>query len=165
LATGAQTNVEFTYAQLAGLLGIIATSTTASVFWTTVFRVRRIKVWSPVATAGTPVTASCTWTEAASDFESPPVTMSDTSVSFDFPAFVNARPPRGSLADKWHANSGGDGMFALTYASGATVDFEFDFVLNDLGAPSAGPTIIAGTLGTFYHKIVNSLTPNAVNSI
>jgi hypothetical protein len=157
--------VSFTYNQLAGLLGIIDTSATTSVFWTSVFRLRSVEIWSPVATAGTPVTASVTYTENGADFESPPVTMSDTSVSFDFPAHVLSKPPRGSLASKWHGSAQTDELFSLTFASGSTVDFVFDFVLSDVGNALAGPTIAGGMAGNLHHKIVNSLTPNVVNSL
>jgi len=165
LATGAQTLANFAYTDLAGLVGIIGTGTTTSNFWSSTFRLRRVEIWSPVATAGTPVTSAVVYTENGADFESPPVTMSDTSVSFDFPAYVNSKPPRGSLASKWHGSGQSDQIFALTFASGATVDFEFDFVLSDLGAPVPGPTIAEGTSGNLYHKIVHSLTPNVVNAI
>jgi hypothetical protein len=130
-----------------------------------VFRLRKIEFWGPVATSGTPVTCSITYTEQTADFESPPVTLSDTSVSFDYPAYISSIPPRGSLASKWHSSASTDEMLALTYPSGATVDFFFDFILPDLGNPVVGPVIVAGSVGVFYHKIVNSLTPNAVNSI
>jgi hypothetical protein len=118
-----------------------------------------------VATAGTPVTAAVTWTENSADFESPPVTKLDTAVSFDFPAFVTSKPPRGSLASKWHGSAQSDEIFALTYPSGATVDFEFDFILSDLGAPVVGPVIAGGTAGNLHHKIVHSLTPTYVNAL
>jgi hypothetical protein len=101
----------------------------------------------------------------SADFESPPITKADTSVSYDFPAYVNMRPPRGSLASKWHGSAQTDEIFSLTYPSGATVDLHFEFVLSDFGGAIAGPTIIAGTAGNLYHKIVHSLTPSTVNSI
>lgn len=122
-------------------------------------------MWGPVATAGTPVTCTVTYIEQSADFESPPLSLSDTSVSFDFPAFVASKPPRGSLASKWHGSGQTDQLFNLTYPSGTTVDFHFDFILSDSGNALAGPTIAGGTLGNLYHKIANSLTPNAVNSI
>jgi len=165
LSTGSQTNVAFTYAQLAGILGIIGTSSTTSSYWTTVFRLTKIRMWGPVATAGTSVTCSVTWTESSNDFESPPVTKSDTSVSFDFPAFVEAKPPRGSLANKWHGSAQTDELLALTFPTGCVVDFFFDFVLSDFGGSLAGPTISGGTIGNLYHKIVNSLTAVTVNAI
>jgi hypothetical protein len=165
LMTAAQTNLSVTFTQLAGLLGIVGTSATTSVFWTNAFRLKKIAIWGPVATAGTPVSVALTWTEANATFESPPSTKADTSVSFDFPAFVMTKPPQGSLVSKWHQSSQSDEAFALTVPNGATIDFWFDFVLPDFGAASAGPTIAGGTAGNFYHKIVNNITPNSVNAI
>jgi len=157
LATG-NISSNFTYSALAGMLGLMGTSTTTSVFLTQVFRVNKIRVWSPVATAGTPVNAAITWSETSADFQSPPVTKSDTSISFDHPAFVSMKPPRGSLASKWHGVGQTDVMFILDCPVGSTVDIMFEFVLNDVGPPVPGPTLVAGTLGTLYHKIVNNLT-------
>jgi hypothetical protein len=122
-------------------------------------------MWGPVTSSGTPVTVGVQWVENSADYESPPVTRSDTSVSFDHPAYVSMKPPKGSLASKWHGCNQSDEIFALTFPQGATVDLDFDFVLSDLGAPLGGPTIAGGTAGNFYHKIVNSLTPVMVNAL
>jgi hypothetical protein len=165
ISSGAVTQGQFLYSELGALLGVIATSTVASVFWSSVFRITRIRLWGPVATAGTPVSCVITWNETSADFESPPITKSDTSVSFDYPAFIDAIPPRGSLASKWHGSAQTDTCFGLSYPSGTTVDFDFEFVLSDLNAPLAGPTLIAATLGTLYHKTVHSLVPLYLNSI
>ncbi len=164
-STAAQTNVAFTYAQLAGILGIIGTSTTTSSFLTTNFRLRRIRIWAPVATAGTSVTAQITFTETATDFETPPVSRADSSVSFDHPAYVGLAPPKGSLLDKWHASGQTNDALAMTYPSGAVIDFHFDFVLPDYGGSTPGPTISGGTAGNLYHKSVNSLVAVNVNAI
>jgi hypothetical protein len=164
-ATGAQTNVAFTYAQLSGILGIVATGALTSNFWTTVFRLTNLRMWGPVATAGTPVSVSVTWTESSNDFESPPITKADSSISFDYPAFLDCKPPRGSLISKWHGSAQTDEALALTFPAGCIVDFQFDFVLSDYGAPVIGPTIAGGTNGNLYHKSVNSLTAVVVNSI
>jgi len=75
------------------------------------------------------------------------------------------RPPKGSLASKWHGSAQTNELLAMSFPSGAVVDFEFSFVLTDLGGALAGPTIAGGTTGNLYHKIANSLTPQIVNSI
>lgn len=164
-SNAAQTNVSFSYGQLAALLGIIGTSTTTSAFLTTVFKLDRVRMWGPVAVAGTPVTASITWTETSADFESPPVTQSDTSVAYDVPAFLDVKPPKGSLASKWHGSGQGSEIFALTYPTGCIVDFTFRFILNDFGGLLVGPTISGGTIGNIYHKGVNNLVPVTINAI
>jgi hypothetical protein len=118
-----------------------------------------------VATAGTPVSVSLTITETTADFESPPITRSDTSISYDHPAFVSFKPQRGSLLSKWHGSAQGDQAFALTCPSGSTVDFDFDYVVNDLGGVLTSIAISGANVGQIYHKIQHSLTPVAVNSI
>jgi len=114
LASGAVTQQSFTYSNLSRILGVVAVSTTAGAYITTVFRISRIRVWGPVAVAGTSVTVAVTYTETSNDFETPPVSRADTSISFDHPAFVTLRPPRGSLLDKWHGSAQTDEAFALT---------------------------------------------------
>jgi len=161
----AAVSAAFNYNDLSGLLGIIATAATTSVFWTTVFRLRKVIVWGPVTTAGVPVSVSLSWDNTAQDFESPPVKFSDTSISFDWPAFVEQSPPRGSLSDKWHGSAQTDLCFNLQCPQGSSVEFVFDFVLNDDSSPLAGPAIAGAVLGQLYHKIVNNLTPVGVNSI
>jgi len=164
-ATAAVSGAQFNFNNLSGLLGIIATAATTSVFWSTCFRLRRVVVWGPVTASGTPVTVSLSFDNTTADFVSPPVKFSDTSVSFDWPAFVSQRPPSGSLSDKWHGSGQTNLCFNLDCPQGSTVEFDFDFVLNDDAAPLAGPTIAAGVLGQLYHKIVNNLTPQGVSSI
>jgi hypothetical protein len=165
VSTAANANVSVTYTQLAGMLGLVATGVTTSVFWTTVFRLRKISMWAPVAAAGTPVSVSCTWTENGADFESPPVSQADLSVSFDHPAFVSMIPPRGSLASKWHGSGQTDEICALNYPTGCVIDFHFDFVLSDQGSALAGPTIAGGTAGNLYHKTFNNLVAQIVNAV
>ncbi len=163
-ASGA-VSAAFNYNQLAGLLGVISTAATTSVFWTNVFRMRRIIIWGPVTTAGTPVAVNLSWDNTAQDFESPPTKFSDTSISFDWPAFVDQAPPKGSLSSKWHGSAQTDLCFNLDCPQGSTVEFDFDFVLNDDSIPLVGPVLIGATLGQLYHKSVNNLTPQGVNAI
>lgn len=155
----------FNYNQLSGLLGVIASSATTSVFWTTVFRLRRVTVWGPVTTAGTPVHVDLSWDNTAQDFESPPTKFSDTSVSFDWPAFVDQAPPKGSLSEKWHGSAQTDLCFNLDVPTGAAVEFIFDFVLNDDSSPLAGPALVGAVTGQLYHKAVNNLVPQGLNQI
>jgi len=164
LATG-NVNSNFSYNQLSAILGIIATSTTTSAFIAAVFRLKKVVVWGPVTTAGTSVTASLAWQNTSQDFESPPLKFSDTSISFDWPAFLNCSPPKGSLSDKWHGSGQTDELFALIAPTGSTVEFHFDWVLNDGQGVVAGPTIAGATTGVVYHNIVNNLTPISVNAI
>jgi hypothetical protein len=166
LATAPQIDAPVRYLDLAALLGIIATSAITSVHMVTAFRMTKVRIWSPspfgsVSTSN----VSITWDETAADFVTPPISRSDSSVNPNKPAFVDARPPRGSLADKWHSPGQTDGICIMTYPTGSIVDFHFEFVLDDAGGPLAGPAIIGGVTGTIYHRSFNSLLPQSVNGL
>jgi len=156
VSTGAVAAQSFTYANLSSMLGIIAETTTAANFLSLAFKFRGMRVWGPVATAGTPVTVSCTMTQPSADFVTPPKTWTDTSISYDHPAFLNIRPPPGSLASKWHSSAQTDEIFSLSFPTGSTVDIDFSYVLCDLGFLT-GIVIAGGTVGEIYHKTVNNL--------
>jgi len=146
---------------LAGFLGVVAKTTTSSNYLSSLTRLRRITFWAPVATAGTPVTVSLTWTNNSEDFETPPLTRSDTSISFDYPAFLDMRPPKGSLNSKWHSSGLTDAMFVFSCPSGTTIDFELDWVLCDGVdvASVSGPALVAATVGLIYHHPFSNLVP------
>jgi len=165
IANSSEQDEGFNYNTLAGMLGIIATSSTVSTYLSTAFKLRRIRMWGPVATAGTPVTVSIRLMQSSADFVTPPKTWTDTSVSFDHPAFLDWVPPLGSLAEKWHSSVQGDQIFTLTFPVGATIDFHFSYVLNDADGTINGPTLSGATVGLVYHKIEAGLTPVEVNTI
>jgi len=165
IANSSEQDEGFNYNTLAGMLGIIATSSTVSTYLSTSFKLRRIRMWGPVATAGTPVTVSLRATMTSADFVTPPKTWTDTSISYDHPAFVDWKPPRGSLAEKWHSSAQGDQIFTLTFPVGATIDFHFSYVLNDALGTINGPTLSGATVGLIYHKTEAGLTPVEVNTI
>jgi hypothetical protein len=150
---------------LAGYLGVIATSAVASAFLSTAFRLKRVAIWSPVQTPGVPVTCTLVWLNNTTDFESPPVRHSDTSISYDWPAFITSSPPSGGFSSKWHDSASTAACFAMQCPQGSTVEMDFDFVLNDDQAPLTGPVLAGATLGQIYHKIANSLTVSTVNSV
>jgi len=149
-------NVLFT--ELAAMCGCIATSTTASVLWAQFFRLRRVRAWSPVATAGTPVTIKLVWISDSGIFESPNVQVSDTSVSFDHPAHIDTRPPRGSVQDKWHRGDDTELAFTLSCPVGTVLDLDFEYVMNDNLNAFAGPAISGGALGRMFHKVYHGMT-------
>jgi hypothetical protein len=166
VSTASNSGTSLAYNQLAGLLGVIATGITTSVYLSSVFRFKRMVIWGPVQNAGTPVTVSITWFETNADFESPPKTMTDTSVSFDWPAYVNFKAPKGSLIDKWHGSGQSDQALVFSAPEGSTVDFEFEWVLSDGNVASVvGPTLVGATAGLVLHKITASLDPVGVTAL
>jgi len=166
LATGPQIDAAVRYVDLAAMLGLVATSATTSILIASAFRLKKIRVWcpAPFGSVSTSV-ASITWDQTTSDYVSPPVTKADSSVNPSKPAYVEIIPPKGSLADKWHSPGQTDGICIMTYPTGSIVDFFFNYVLDDQGGVTAGPTVAGGSLGVFYHRGFNSLQPQSVNQI
>jgi hypothetical protein len=107
------------------------------------------------------VSNSLTWTNNSEDFETPPLTKSDTSISFDLPAFLDMRPPRNSLNSKWHSSGLTDAICVVSCPAGTTLDIELDWVLCD-GVdvpPVNGPVLIAATAGVVYHHPFSNFVP------
>jgi len=164
LATATTTGASFTIANFSGFLGVLANAATTGFNLSQQFRLRRISIWGPVSTAGTPVTVAIQWVNSVNDFVGPPVQFLDTSVSFDWPAHVSCKPPRGSLSDRWHDSTETDKTVVLTYPSGSTVDFSFDWVLSDLLQTNYAGTLAGATVGSVTHNIQHNLTPQGVNT-
>jgi len=164
IASAAITAGTITMIQLAGMLGITSTATgagSASALWSDQFRLKRVLVWGPVATAGTPVTVQLKYVDdpPSNTQSGAPRTVSDTSVSFDRPAYVCLQPPKdnSSIYSQWMDSSLTTGVIVLTCPAGANVDFFFNFILDDQGATSAGPTITAASIaGQFYHRSITT---------
>jgi len=162
-------NLSVNMQQLAQLCGCFAISATASNLITPLIRILKICMWGPVATAGTTVTTSLTWVNMAEDFESPPKTLSDTSVSFDRPAHLSSKPPRGSLSEKWHGSTLTDQVLLLGFPTACVVDFHLEFMLMDNVSTFAainGPTLVGALTGQIYHHPIQAtLIPVTVNSL
>jgi len=148
---------QITWRDFSAMVGIIATGSTTSVCLSSCIRLKTVEIWAPVQTAGTAVTASVSWLNSALDFESPPVTHSDSSISFDHPAYLCLKPPKGSISSKWHRSDDDTLVMDLRCPTGTTIDWLFDWVLSDsltIQAQIAGPTISGGTVGVVYHKTI-----------
>jgi hypothetical protein len=143
-------------AQLAGMLGVIATSATTSVFLCDAFRLARTCIWATPATAGVPVTVSLKYVDdpASSITAGAPRTLSDSSVSFDRPAYACLEPPKDntSMWSQWEDSSLNSNVLSITAPVGSIVDFHFNCFIDDVGTTSAGPTLAAATAGVLYHK-------------
>jgi hypothetical protein len=155
---------------LAALNGVIARSATTSFFHSGMCKLVKIEVWAPISVAGTSVTTSIEWppTAISLDFESPPVTFSDTSVSFDRPAHLQQHPPKKSIAREWWDTSSTSALINLICPIGSTVDFLLDWVMDDGLQPfqNVGPVLVGATPGQLYHHPVQAvLIPQSVLSL
>jgi hypothetical protein len=141
---------------LAGALGIIATGATTSVFMADQLRLRRLCIWGPVSTAGTPVNVLAKFVDdpASNTQSGPPKSVQDSSVSFDRPAYVCLEPPKdnSSIFSQWFDSSLTTQWVFIAAPPGSIMDLHMNFIVDDIGAVSAGPTIAGGTAGTIYHK-------------
>jgi len=167
IASGAF-SAAITMQQLAQLVGVTAITATTSSVVSPLIRLRRISMWSPVTTAGTSVSCALTWVNMNEDFETPPITYSDSSVSFDRPAHISKVPPQSGVSSKWHSSTLTDNILFLVVPTGSTVDFEIDFLLNDNVNQSGnigGPTLVGATVGIIYHHPIGVLVPQIVNQL
>lgn len=135
------------------------------------FKFKRVTVWGPVATAGTSVTTELRFPGSASSdgTTSPSVTSSDSSVSFDRPAFSTLKPKKFSFQGQWFTpTTVGFNLFELTCPAGSIVDIEFDFIVCEDGGPYAAAVLTGGvtlTIGEVYHLILpGALTPTNLNT-
>lgn len=160
-----------TMANLAGMIGVIATGTTTSQYLCDQFRLRRVCVWGPVATAGTPVTVMLKYVDdpANNTQAGPPKTVSDSSVSYDRPAYACLEPPKdnSSIFSQWFDSSLTAQVLTVSWPAGSIIDFYFNFIVDDIGSTSAGPTLSGATTGNIYHKnfVLGSSTIGGVSPL
>ncbi len=164
----ALSTVSFDGAELAAMCGVVATAATTSVQLSTAVRVKKIEMWGPVATAGTAVETRIDWQTSSTTLNlfSPGSTVSDSSISFDRPAYVCAKPPVESSSSKWQSSASTVTVCTIACPPGTILDFHLNFVINDNEAPVAGPALSGAVLGTIYHPVVNTnFQVVALNSI
>jgi hypothetical protein len=85
------------------------------------------------------------------------MTKEDMTSSIDKYAYVCLEPPRGlagatSYFNQWQDSSAGAALIYAVLPSGSIIDFFFDWFLDDVGIPSAGPAIVGASAGVLYHK-------------
>jgi hypothetical protein len=80
--------------------------------------------------------------------------VSDTSVSFDRPAYVCLEPPKdsSSVFSQWVDSSLSTGWLFWAAPAGTTVDIDYNFIIDDIGTTSVGPTLAGAVSGVIYHK-------------
>jgi hypothetical protein len=166
-ATAAVAGNSFTCVTLCRFCGLIAVSATATYCLSTLIKLKRIRIWSPVAVAGTIVTSTIQWpnNSATEQIAGPPIIMTDSATCLSQYAHVDAKPPKGSWCDKWHQAADVTPWVLLTYSAGAIIDFDFQWFIDDLGATIAGPTVAGAVTGAVYHWQVNNLVCVMLNGI
>ena len=122
-------------------------------------RIRRVSIWSPVASQGTSSTCSVTWTADDNEVGASTLEISDSSVSTSHPAHISCAPPPRSLASWWFQVHAGN-LFTIVAPTGSIVDVELDQVLCDQGsiADVATIAVAAGVLGSLYYFPLDGTT-------
>jgi hypothetical protein len=158
-------NVTFTIGQVAAQLGIIATSAVTSVFLTPVYRLKRVQMWGLTGT----VSAEFPNLSAAGSalIASPPKPKSDTSQAQVRYAYISMKPPKHTALEGmwWNVASIANALTIISLPVLGVVEFDFQWILDDLGATIPGPAIAAAVLGTIYHQTLSGLTVTGLNPI
>jgi hypothetical protein len=153
------------------VIGGVATSATNWIPSVYAFRLKKIEIWSAIASIGT--SATCVIQDqgidsAENDFNGIPIKTGDTSVSLDYPAHVWMKPLALSPMGSWHNGANDVTVNTLLTASSAnsTIDLTyevidpFSFVVNQYER-----TIVAGTVGNFTCLGINGGTNNTVSGV
>jgi hypothetical protein len=143
----------------AGSMCVVGNTSVVSLFSS--FRVTRIQMWAPANTTFTGGASTCSvlWLGSVTPFTQDRE-VSDTSINPSKPAYVDAVPPKNSLASFWQTAST-NGLFTLNAPQGTIVDITLALTLNDTDDGSAASsTVTTGILGEQYYL---SLDPNATH--
>jgi len=142
-------------ASMAALMGVIATAATTSVFLSDQFRLKRLCVWAPPPSQGSTATVQLKYVDdpASNTQSGAPKTVSDTSISPDLPAYACLEPPKdnSSIFSQWWDSSLNTVMINCICPVGTIMDWHFQFIIDDIGIVTAGPTIVGGSAGSIYH--------------
>ncbi len=170
---GGNQSITLTIANLCAMcVGVIATSATAAVLSSNVFRIKYIKIWSMANSdtlSATTVTAS--WvnlpTATTGVLASIPQGVSDTTGINARYAHITLKPPKNSnFAGKWWYGTATADAVALVIPAESIMDVSYEAYHDYLGIKTAYATAISGaTAGTWYSVSINSLTPQGVNVI
>jgi hypothetical protein len=148
-SSSSNVNVAITNNNLLAIMGNCCDVTNSSVIsMHSTFQLHRIRCWAAVAPAsGQPATvqintASGSWNSA------PNSTVSDTSTSYERPAFVQWVPQRGSQQGFWQAPAAAT-LFQIFSNVPIIVDVDItgSFTSAETGIAT---TVSTGTLGTYY---------------
>jgi len=157
-----------TAAQLGGMLGVISTSATTSLYMSQNFRLTKIEMWSWTGTIGTTVDIELKYSDAntAAGQSGPPQTVGDSSASVDRPAYCCLRPKRSNFFNNWQSVASTNSMLSWYSPQLAIMDLHYEWFIDDIGALTAGPALTGATTGTIYHHNIATLTAvGPVNSV
>jgi hypothetical protein len=150
---------------------IVAQTTVLGSSLVRAIRIKKIRIWVPVTTQGTPVSVRLTPSGADSSnnsFSDLPETIQDTSISIDRPAFVSYKPSVDHPSGFWHyATTTSIPLVDIACNIGAVMDVDFEAVLAFYGAVGTFTTVLVGaTPGNLYARnVLTDFVPQGVNQI
>jgi hypothetical protein len=148
---------------------MVQVSTALGICYVKAFRIKKIRLLSPVTTQGSSVLASITPAgvdSANNSFSGIPETYLDTSASIDIPAYIKLTPSMESPLGSWHwSTTTSVNLFTIICPPGSTLDILFEYILNTEGTASAySNSLVTGTVGTLYSRnIGGTFTPLTAN--
>jgi hypothetical protein len=134
---------------------ILSVGNTAIVGWrlAAAIRVRKVRIWGMPTAGSVPTSPSSVSVEfnnlGAGNFGSPTARFADTTSSNAYPAYVEAVPPKGSLAASWFP-SGATGQFCILNFSAnlnTIIDIDLEMTLNNGEAAVATRALTVSTPG------------------
>lgn len=156
LLSGAVNALVLTVTQIASLLPVFAVSATAGWMLCNSFRLKRTTIWGPLTNPGTSVSVQLKYADvpgSSGGIASDPGTVGDTTISFDHPAYCSLTPAKDGYFDNWLQTNNGSNMVIFTGPAGSTVDFDFQFLIDDEGTTTTTRALIGATPGVIYHLI------------
>ncbi len=151
-----------------GAMCTVVNTTLTSIFSSA--RIRRVRIWSPLSTTAVPSTlltnVCLMWGGSAST--GPGTTqqvITASTMSSVHPAYIEAKPPRGSQASWWGQTDTVENLFqAFSYnatgaitvcGAGTVIEVDAEFTQSSLGsATTLG--VATGTLGQIYYPVLDS---------
>jgi hypothetical protein len=134
-------------------------------------RIKRVQLWMPVAIQG--VAAEVTLTPisdgptASNSFVDLPMTYQDSTISVDYPAYIDFRPKPTELSGSWHISSAGnDNLIDIVAQTGCIMDLTLEVIDNLTTVPLGYTQVLAAaTVGQQYCRAIGSFTPVGINTI
>jgi hypothetical protein len=131
-------------------------------------RIKKIQLWGPVTTIGTPVTVSLQPFNQETDINSFGETgtmVTDTSVSIERPAYVSLTPTLLHPLGSWHkSNAVTANLCTVVAPAGGVLDLTLEGVVNpSTGTQGFTQSLTAATVGNIYaSSIMTNFVPVAV---
>jgi hypothetical protein len=168
-ATSALTLTTLTIKDLISVPGVFATTTVLAYAMAVAVRIRKIRIWGFVATAGTAVNVRVQKAgidSTSNDYNDSFKQVQDTSNSFDRPAYVEIKFDRYTPSGAFHTSANISGnLVNITCPAGSVVDIFYSYVPG-WATPASGTTWVVGsTAGTTGRMTIcsNNLNPVGVN--